>query len=351
MANLTLKDIAIRAGVSVSTVSYALNDNSTMPLAPSTKARIRALARELGYVPNSVARSLKARSSQTIGVLLNKPLTTPRYAEIAQGLSEGLAARGFHLALLTGDSAAQCVDDVRGGRLAGLVFIGHDDHEVPLDLARKVTEHGIPFVTLDCGPAVSPGKWSSVDFDYAAGVNQIVGHLVEAEVTRIVHVRPDVTSRADRARNVAFESVTSSGGVEVLTVSTGMTDALLSQVDLTAFEYASYLSSLEQRLEAVRAWVSEDPSTTALVCSWGSDVEAVYRWARAQVPPLRVAALAGGILDLRLSPGLTYSRLPLLEAGMATAALIVDASTTHPAATHTKLVPALDDGSPAQPPV
>jgi len=345
MANLTLKDIALRAGVSVSTVSYALNDNSTMPLAPSTKARIRALARELGYVPNSVARSLRARSSHTIGVLLNKPLTTPRYAEIAQGLSEGLAGQGFHLALLTGDSAAQCVDDVRGGRLAGLVFIGHDDHEVPHDLARQVTEHGIPFVTLDCGPAVSPGNWSSVDFDYAAGVNQIVGHLVEAGITRIVHVRPEVTSRADRARNAAIKSAASSSRVEMLTVSTGMTDALLSQVDAAASGFAGYLSSLEQRLEAARAWVGESPTTTALVCSWGSDVEAVYRWARTQVPPLPVAALAGGILDLRLSPGLAYSRLPLLEAGVATAALIVDASTTRSAATHTTLVPALDDGS------
>ena len=244
MSRPTLKDIATRAGVSVSTVSYALNDASTLPLAADTRSRIRALAQELRYVPNGLARSLQSRTSQTIGVLLNKPLTTPRYAEIAQGLSEGLAARGFHLALLDGDSAAKCVDDARGGLLEGLVFIGHDDHEVPRSLAADVTENKIPFVTLDCGPATEPGQWSSVDFDYASGVDQVLDHVVAEGIGTIVHVRPDVTSRADRARNTALEAAARARGLTMRIVSTGMTDALLAAVDRDPYAGRGYAAGI-----------------------------------------------------------------------------------------------------------
>lgn len=345
MARPTLKEIARRAGVSISTVSYALNDKSTLPLSAETKSRIRALAQELGYVPNGLARSLQARSSRTIGVLLNKPLTTPRYAEIAQGLSEGLARRGFHLALLDGESAANCVDDARGGLLDGLVFIGHDDHEVPTALAAEVREHHIPFVTLDCGPSPLPVTWSSVDFDYAAGVAQVISSLRAAGVTRVLHLRPDVTSRADRARIEAMEAQANTAGLAVLAVHTGVTDELLTHFDAEPNNIASYATDVLQRLDAARGWAVEQASTTAIVCSWGADAEAAYAWAMQNDPPLRVAALAGGTLDPRLWSGLTYSRLPLTAAGDVCAELIIEASRAKGEPVRIVLTPQLDDGS------
>ena len=345
MSRITLKDIAGRAGVSISTVSYALNDQSTLPLASETKARIRDLARELGYVPNGLARSLQARSSSTIGVLLNKPLTTPRYAGIAQGLSEGLAARGVHLALLDGVSAENCVDDVRGGRLEGLVFIGHDDFEVPARLARDVVEHRVPFVTLDCGPLESPGQWSSVDFDYQAGVEQLTSHLVADGVRRIVHVRPEVTSRADRARNAAMELRADALGLVLVPVLTGMTDELLTQLETTPMRGVNYHIDVTRSLDAAASTIlADDTSATALVCSWGADVEAVYRWAAMNDHRLRVAALAGGSLDARLWDRLTYSRLPLSQAGETAARLIVEASRPGTIPTQITLSPTLDAG-------
>ena len=90
MARPTLKDVAARAGVSVSTVSYALNDTSSLPLSEATRMRVRRIAQEVGYVPNGLARSLQSQASRTIGVILGEPLTIPRYAAIAQGLAAGL---------------------------------------------------------------------------------------------------------------------------------------------------------------------------------------------------------------------------------------------------------------------
>lgn len=65
---VTIKDIAKICNVSVSTVSYALSNNST--ISEKTKAKIRAVAKELNYVPNSNARSLKHKSTHKIGVFV-----------------------------------------------------------------------------------------------------------------------------------------------------------------------------------------------------------------------------------------------------------------------------------------
>jgi LacI family transcriptional regulator len=65
---ITIKDIARICNVSVSTVSYALSDNST--ISEKTKARIRATAKELNYIPNSNARGLKQKATHKIGVFV-----------------------------------------------------------------------------------------------------------------------------------------------------------------------------------------------------------------------------------------------------------------------------------------
>ena len=63
-----IKDIAKKAGVSISTVSYALNGSSKVT--EETRTRIQAIAEELNYVPNMAARTLKRRQTNIIGVYL-----------------------------------------------------------------------------------------------------------------------------------------------------------------------------------------------------------------------------------------------------------------------------------------
>ena len=65
---VSIKDIALRCNVSAATVSKALNDHSDV--GPATKQRVREAAREMGYLPNSMARGLKTKKSYNIGVLM-----------------------------------------------------------------------------------------------------------------------------------------------------------------------------------------------------------------------------------------------------------------------------------------
>jgi DNA-binding LacI/PurR family transcriptional regulator len=80
---VSIKDIAKAAGVSHSTVSRALSDSALV--SDGTKARIQRLASEMGYSPDSLARSLVTRQTHTIGVVVTT-IADPFIAQVVQGI-------------------------------------------------------------------------------------------------------------------------------------------------------------------------------------------------------------------------------------------------------------------------
>ncbi|WP_419992868.1 LacI family DNA-binding transcriptional regulator [Streptomyces boninensis] len=110
----TSTDVARRAGVSRATVSYALNDNTTARVSEATRARVRAAAEELGYIPHFAARTLRAGHSRT--VLLPTPdiPVGPLFSRFLIELSRGLARRGYAVVQYgAGDRAAGDVAQAR----------------------------------------------------------------------------------------------------------------------------------------------------------------------------------------------------------------------------------------------
>lgn len=89
-----LKDIAARAGVSIMTVSKALRDEPD--IAASTKVRIRALAEEMGYMPDAFAQALRSRRSKLFGVVISA-LTNPVYARTLMAIEEQAHELGYQL--------------------------------------------------------------------------------------------------------------------------------------------------------------------------------------------------------------------------------------------------------------
>jgi len=94
----TIKDIAQKAGVSISTVSYALN--GIPKVHPETRDRILALAKELGYYPNTQARNLKMGSTRRIGVFTNE-LGGSCLGAIMRGIQEALTGYDFDVLVAT----------------------------------------------------------------------------------------------------------------------------------------------------------------------------------------------------------------------------------------------------------
>src|SRR5437773_454912 len=93
---IRLKDIAARAGVSVMTVSKVLRD--APDISAATKTRIRLLAHEMGYMPDSLAQGLRTRSTHLFGLVISS-LANPAYLRIAMAIEERSAALGFDVIL------------------------------------------------------------------------------------------------------------------------------------------------------------------------------------------------------------------------------------------------------------
>jgi LacI family transcriptional regulator len=91
---IRLKDIAERAGVSIMTVSKALRD--APDISEATKLRLRALASEMGYVPDSLAQGLRTRNSRLLGIVISA-ITNPVFARMLVAIEEKASAAGYEL--------------------------------------------------------------------------------------------------------------------------------------------------------------------------------------------------------------------------------------------------------------
>src|SRR5260370_42138993 len=91
---VTLRDVAAGAGVHPATASRALNPETRLLVREDTARRVLQAAEFLGYRPNPVARSLRTRRSNTIGVLI-PDLNNPLFPPIVRGIEDRLAAPGY----------------------------------------------------------------------------------------------------------------------------------------------------------------------------------------------------------------------------------------------------------------
>jgi DNA-binding LacI/PurR family transcriptional regulator len=171
----TMADVARLAGVSASTVSYALT--GARPISAATRERIRHAMEDLGYTPNAFARGLKSKRSRLIALLFPRDgrdlgLSTFEYI---LGASDHAQELGYHLLLWT--TEAQALDEL--GRLAGqglvdgalLMEVRLSDRR--LDVLRKA---GLPFAMI--GRTADPGAADFADTDFDQCARVAVDHLV-----------------------------------------------------------------------------------------------------------------------------------------------------------------------------
>jgi len=122
--HVRLVDIASRAGVSISAVSKALQDKSE--IAPETKERIMAIAKEMGYQPNTMARSLRLGRSDLIGVIIPDN-TNPYYSYILKGIEEKAKENGFTIIITNtmedAETERQSIHTIVGSSVAGILAV------------------------------------------------------------------------------------------------------------------------------------------------------------------------------------------------------------------------------------
>jgi LacI family transcriptional regulator len=202
----TIRELARRSGVSIGTVSRALNGYADVN--PETRERIERLAEELDYTPSASARTLVTRRSHVVGVFLDTgeghpDLQHPFFHEVLVGVQETAGAQGFDLLLFAteqpgnGYGRHSYVKRCRHHNVDGVVLMGvdHQDEEV-----RRLTASTIPTIGVDVELA---GRATSyVSSDNVAGGAQAVSHLAGLGHRRIavIHGPTDTLAGLDRLK-------------------------------------------------------------------------------------------------------------------------------------------------------
>lgn len=173
---MNIGEIARRAGVSRSTVSYALSGNRTV--SDGTKRRIQEVIDELGYRPNAAARALKEGRTRTLGLVVPPAVGGLTYMQLEFVASVMDAAARADLDVLLspsgGDHDRSFERIVNGRRVDGVIVM-----EIRLDDPRvtRLQHAGMPFVTI--GRVAQPSETCWVDVDYAALIGRCVHHLAD----------------------------------------------------------------------------------------------------------------------------------------------------------------------------
>ena len=185
---ITIKDVAKRAGVSIATVSYALNDKEGVN--ETNKAKIKQIAEEMGYVPNSLAQSLLSKKTNVIGVVI--PDISNNYtANFIKYLGIYARANGYFLLLGTLSDSPETEIDIFNKLTAknvdGFVIMpGVYDELVYKEITSKMNRRNIPFLFAGLN---FPGiKSNYVVPDLEEGEYQITRYLLKEGFRDLVFV-------------------------------------------------------------------------------------------------------------------------------------------------------------------
>ncbi len=187
MGKVTIKDVAREAGVSISTVSNALNDVDV--LRPETKAHILEVAERLHYVPNLNGRNLKAGATKVIGIFVPY-ITGPYMGGLADAMASRCREADYELNIFVTQQRSSIMTNLLGGRMDGAVML-----HSPLSSRqeKQLQEEQIPVVYLNkeiageyqsgvCFDSYQTGKMAA-DYMHSIGITEpgfITGHIMYA---------------------------------------------------------------------------------------------------------------------------------------------------------------------------
>ncbi|MEY8878140.1 MAG: LacI family DNA-binding transcriptional regulator [Leptothrix sp. (in: b-proteobacteria)] len=201
----TSAEVAARAGVSRTTVSFVLNGVTDRGISEATRDKVLAVARELGYAANAAARQLAGGASGTVGLVIAQAshlYTDVFLSQMVASVNDACHREGLKLLIEStegeGREPGGFVDLLRARRIDGLLIVSprRDVH----DHLYRIAEAGIPMVVL--GPAPSGlAPMQALGSDNPGAVRQLMGHLQALGHRRIGHVAfapPDLLAVHER---------------------------------------------------------------------------------------------------------------------------------------------------------
>jgi len=243
---VSIRDVAKRAGVSIATVSRAVNGISSVD--PELARRVWKAVEEVGYVPNPQARALVSGRSHMLGLIVSE-ITNPFFPELVQEFENLAVAQGYEVMIgSTNYDPARTESLVRRMLQRNVDGVAVMTFGIEEDLVKQLVESEFPLVFVDAGPKLPNIRVLKVN--YGEGIREAVQHLAALGHRSIAFISGPLRMRSAVARRDAFLTSMSELG---LTAPAGH----IEEGDHT----------MEGGMAAIERLVSHAELPTAVVCS------------------------------------------------------------------------------------
>lgn len=246
MVVVTMKDLAEKAGVSVVTVSRALNDKPDIN--PRTKEMILRLARESNFSPHALARSLVTKKTKTIGIIIPSN-TDAFYAEVVGGISQESRERGYSVILSTShDSADEELNEMRmlfEKRVDGMLVYPAQEDDRYIEVLRNSP---IPFVFLN--RHVDQLNCDYVINDNVYGAHSAVDHLLKNGYRDITYICAKPTASSGRERILGCRQAFNENGIDEELLDIVTCDETIK----CCYDFVLEALQSKRKMDAIFAW-------------------------------------------------------------------------------------------------
>lgn len=308
---VTLKDIAGRLNISVTTVSRGLAGYDDV--ATGTRQRILETAEEMGYHPNLMARRLQKQRTDTLGFIMpthGPRFSDPFFSEFIAGVGNEAAAHEYDLLVSAHDPDSEeetqaYIKATRGGWVDGLIVVRTRVNDGRI---QQLCHHDFPFVAF--GRTDDDLEFPFVDEDSETGIRILVQHFIALGHRRIAYIRPPAGLMFGRYRTRGFQDTMAENNLEV-------DPRWIVEGDMTQRGGAEQVDQL----------LALQPQPTAILA--GNDLMAFGVINRLQQLGIEVGAeiAVAGFDDIPMAehfhPSLTTIHQPIYDIGRRTCAMLI----------------------------
>ena len=206
----TIRDVARRAEVAISTVSFALN--GTGPVSPETRKKVMEAVDAVGYVPNSLAQGLKRGHSKVVGLVLGD-MSNPFFGTLLGHIDEAMASTD-HMVIVAQTARdvtreIATLNQLRRHRVAGVLMAPLNSNP---DYASFLRKFDIPTVLIDQN--VEGARLDFVESDNALATVMLTEYLIRLGHRRIGYVGGRLEFSAGRLRLEGYRNAIATAGIE-----------------------------------------------------------------------------------------------------------------------------------------
>jgi LacI family transcriptional regulator len=210
--SITMKDVANKAGVSIATASRVLNGHGYS--SDGAKTKVNQAAQELGYRPNDIARSLKLKRTDTIGLVITD-IVNPFYSILASGVLAAASKHGYHVIVSATDENPELESEylqvLMEKRAIGVIAVCTGEN---LDCWREAQSLGIKVVFVD--REIDEINFADIVLvDNHKGAYDAVSNLINLGHRRIGIINGPITTTTGKQRLAGYIQAHQDAGIEI----------------------------------------------------------------------------------------------------------------------------------------